>query len=106
LPNEWHIIERELDFSPPETIQMSLFTEHLESVEETYLQHLRHALSFSVAMFAGSIACGIHALLPFLFVTTGSDCIRRLHDKMVVNRKNLTPASKKRLAPAGKEMSY
>ena len=41
-------------------------------------------------MFAGALACLVHALLPFFCVTTGSDCIRRLHDRMVVNRHNLT----------------
>lgn len=84
---------------------MIAFTKHLESVEETYFQHLRHAMSFSVAMLYGGIVCGIHALLPFLFETTGSDIIRGLHDKMVVNRKHLTPAAKKQrpqLSPASK----
>ncbi|MCP5150944.1 MAG: hypothetical protein H6983_25090 [Ectothiorhodospiraceae bacterium] len=66
---------------------------HLDDVGETYLQHLGHALSFSVTMFLGAAACLVHALLPFAFVRTGSDCIRRLHDRMVVNRRNLTPGA-------------
>ena len=70
---------------------MSLFTRHLDSVGETYLQHARHAVGFSLGMFLGSLACLVHAVLPFVFERTGSDCIRRLHDRMVVNRHKLTP---------------
>lgn len=70
---------------------MTLFTRHLDSVGESYFQHARHALSFSVGMFLGSIACLVHALFPFLCEKTGSDFIRRLHDRMVVNRHKLTP---------------
>ena len=70
---------------------MSYFKSHLRSVEETYLQHGRHALGFAVHMFAGSLACLVHAVCPFLFERTGSDIIRRLHERMVVNRHRLTP---------------
>ena len=68
---------------------MNRFTEHLDDVGETYAEHLSHASGFGVAMLVGGIACLLHAVLPFAFQTTGSDCIRRLHDRMVVNRRNL-----------------
>lgn len=70
---------------------MSYFTRHLESVDETYLQHFRHAMGFAVNMFVGSLYCLAHALLPFLFERAGSDVIRRLNDRMAVNRHLLTP---------------
>ena len=81
---------------------MSLLTRHLDSVGETYLQHMRHALGFSVTLLWAGIACLVHALVPFAFERTGSDCIRRLHDRMVVNRHRLTPDSARtgRSAPA------
>ena len=60
--------------------------EHLREVGETYPQHLKKATGFGAAMLAGGIACLLHGLLPFLFVKTGSDCIRRLHGGMVENR--------------------
>ncbi len=63
---------------------------HLEDVEETYSQHFRHAMSFSFRMFYAGFCCMIHALIPEFFKTTGSDCIRILHDRMVVNRRNLS----------------
>ncbi len=81
---------------------MSLLTRHLDSVGETYLQHMRHALSFSVTLLWAGVACLVHALVPFAFERTGSDCIRRLHDRMVVNRHRLTPDAARagRNAPA------
>ncbi|MEO3429371.1 DUF6356 family protein [Pelagibius sp. CAU 1746] len=63
-----------------------LFTEHPASVGETYWQHLASAWGFSWRMMLASLACLIHALLPFLFVKTGSRAITGLHDRMVVNR--------------------
>jgi hypothetical protein len=63
-----------------------LFTSHPASVGETYGQHLVQALSFAAAMFAGAVACLIHALVPSMCKRTGSRIIMRLHDRMVVNR--------------------
>lgn len=63
-----------------------LFTQHPASVGETYLQHLRTALSFGLHMLVGGVACLVHSLLPFLFVRTASRCIEQLHDRMVVHR--------------------
>ncbi|MDJ0945569.1 MAG: DUF6356 family protein [Kiloniellales bacterium] len=63
-----------------------LFTEHPRSVDESYLQHLAVALSFSVRLALAALACLVHAILPFLFVKTGSAMISALHDRMVTNR--------------------
>ena len=65
---------------------MRLFTQHPASIGETYTEHLLHAGGFAFWMIVGGIACLLHALLPFAFVTTGSGVIRKLHDRMVVNR--------------------
>lgn len=64
----------------------NLFTEHPASVGETYWQHLASAWGFSWRMMLASLACLVHALLPFLFEKTGSRAIDGLHDRMVVNR--------------------
>jgi hypothetical protein len=63
-----------------------LFTEHPAAVGETYLEHLCVATGFAVTMVLGGVACFLHALFPFAFVKTGSECISRLHDRMVLNR--------------------
>ena len=64
-----------------------LFTEHPASVDETYVEHLFVAGSFSLRMFCASLACLVHAVLPFLFVKTGSAAIETLYDRMVANRR-------------------
>ena len=67
------------------------FTEHPASVGETYTEHMGRAACFGVRMIGAGVACLIHALLPFLFVRTGSSAIAELNDRMVVNRRAATP---------------
>jgi hypothetical protein len=74
-----------------------LFTDHPATVGETYWQHLASAWGFSWRMMLASLACLIHALLPFLFERTGSRAIVQLHDRMVVNRQRQAEAG----APRG-----
>ncbi len=62
------------------------FSEHPASVNETYGEHLAVATSFGWRLVFGGVACLIHGILPFMFVTTGSRMIGQLHDEMVVNR--------------------
>ena len=66
-----------------------LFNEHPASVGETYWTHLLRASWFAGKMLLGAAACFIHALLPFLFVKTGSETITRLHTAMVTNRRRV-----------------
>jgi hypothetical protein len=66
-----------------------LFNEHPASVGETYWQHLLRASWFGGRMLMGAGACFIHALLPFLFVKTGSETITQLHAAMVTNRRRV-----------------
>lgn len=70
------------------------FTEHPAAAGETYLAHLRTAAGFGFEMIAGGIACLVHALLPFLFVRTGSDCICRLHERMYARRRRCEETSR------------
>ena len=67
-----------------------LFIEHPATVDETYGEHLVAAWSFSWRLVAAGLACLVHAVLPCLFVTTGSSMVTRLHDRMVANRHNQT----------------
>ena len=64
-----------------------LFVEHPESVGETYIEHLQVAARFGVTMLMGGLACLVHALVPGLFVRTGSNTITRLHETMVLHRR-------------------
>lgn len=62
------------------------FTKHPESVGETYGEHFAVATSFGSAMIIGGLACMVHAVLPFLCTSTGSQTVKRLHERMVVSR--------------------
>lgn len=82
---------------------LRIFTEHPESVGETYFEHVGVAFSFSMKMFFGAMVCLVHAVLPFLFVKTGSEVITELHNRMVTNRnreadKASEPVSEERAA--------
>jgi Family of unknown function (DUF6356) len=59
------------------------FTEHPESVGESYLEHMNVALSFAVPLLAAGLAALIHAFLPFLFLTTASRTVKQLHARMM-----------------------
>jgi|TARA_R110000868_G_scaffold2006_9_gene15803 hypothetical protein len=63
-----------------------LFSDHPASVQETYTQHLCHAMSFSMKLFKAAFACFIHGLVPGLCIKTGSRAITELHQSMVVFR--------------------
>jgi hypothetical protein len=62
------------------------FTEHPESVGETYWQHLWTATTFGARLMGAGIACFIHALFPFLFKSHASKEICSLHDRMISSR--------------------
>jgi hypothetical protein len=64
-----------------------LFTEHPATVDETYGQQMGVALGFSRRLFLAGLACLVHAVLPWLFVKTGSRAIAELHDSIVANRR-------------------
>ena len=70
---------------------LQAFTEHPASVGETYTEHLARAACFGLRMIAAGIACLVHALLPFLFVRTGSEAITELNDRMIANRRTAPP---------------
>jgi Family of unknown function (DUF6356) len=55
------------------------FTAHPTSVGETYAQHCRFAFRFGARMTMGGLAAMVHAVLPFLFVTTASRALDALN---------------------------
>jgi hypothetical protein len=71
------------------TARVNPFTQHPAAAGETYFAHLRTAAGFGFQMVFAGLACLVHALLPFLFVRTGSDCICRLHERMVARRRRV-----------------
>lgn len=79
-----------------------LFTDHPQSVDESYLEHLGQALYFATQLLLASFVCFIHALLPFAFEKTGSQRISHLQARMVIsrNRKGARRSSKSSLSPS------
>lgn len=65
---------------------MKIFTTHPQDVGETYVEHLATASSFGVPMILTGFACLLHGIFPFWFEKTGSNLVRKLNDRMVVNR--------------------
>ena len=70
-----------------------LFTEHPATVNETYFQHFANSASLGLRMIGGGLACFVHAFLPGVFCSKGSETICELHDRMVVNRRRGTEES-------------
>ena len=64
-----------------------LFKDHPASVDETYGQHFVAAAGFGFRMIWGGIVCLVHALIPGVCCTKGSEMISELHDQMVTNRR-------------------
>lgn len=58
---------------------MKLFTNHPHSIGESYIQHMFAAFTFGIKMVFGGLACIIHAIFPFLFVSTGSQTVKKLY---------------------------
>ncbi len=78
------------------------FTDHPNSVGESYAEHFVAAGGFGVRLLWAGFACLAHAVLPFLFERTGSKQITLLHEKMVVNR-NRRKNIERNTAQAAKE---
>ncbi|HVW73061.1 MAG TPA: DUF6356 family protein [Rhizomicrobium sp.] len=59
-----------------------LFLAHPASVNESYFQHQRVALSFALPLLAAGLAALVHAVVPGLCQTTAGDAIRRLNGRL------------------------
>jgi hypothetical protein len=62
------------------------FTDHPETVGESYIEHMGSAWGFAGTMAVGALACLLHGLFPFAFQKSGSRRIVELHQRMVSNR--------------------
>jgi hypothetical protein len=61
----------------------SLFMAHPEALNESYGQHMGHAMSYSGRLFAASFCAFVHGLFPFLFEKTASNAIKAMHAEMM-----------------------
>ena len=58
------------------------FTHHPHEIGEGYFEHMGVASRVGLQLGGAAIACFIHALFPFLFITTGSETIEKLHRRI------------------------
>lgn len=79
---------------------LRLFTAHPTSIGETYLEHLLFASKFGLQMLIGGFACLLHAILPFMFASTGSDYLFRMMHEFIARM----PANDERLVKLAKLM--
>ena len=61
---------------------------HLKEQDETYFEHMRHAMGFSFLLLTAGPKCLIHSVVPVLFVSGVSSKLDEFNSK--VNR-NETP---------------
>ena len=59
---------------------------HLDEVGESYPTHLAAASGLGLRMISAGLACLVHGLLPFVFVHTASDAVRRLDRRLAARR--------------------
>ncbi|ODU21766.1 MAG: hypothetical protein ABS87_05275 [Sphingomonas sp. SCN 67-18] len=70
-----------------------LFRDHPAEIGESYGEHFRVAVGFGCRMIGGGAACLVHALVPALFMTTGSRTVKALYGQMVAKRAALREAN-------------
>jgi hypothetical protein len=63
-----------------------LFLAHPRTVGERYPEHFAAAASVGSRLFVASLKCFLHALVPALCKTSGSDTIIRMHAEIAPRR--------------------
>ena len=63
-----------------------LFTAHPDAVGESYVEHMRVALSFAAPLAVAAGAALVHAFLPFLCETTASRTVKALYARITIRR--------------------
>lgn len=66
----------------------NIFTEHPNSVGESYTEHMFFAILIGLKLILWGIAAIVHALFPFVLKTFVSSNINKLHDDIFINRMN------------------
>ena len=56
------------------------FTEHPESVDESYFEHMAFAAGMSAKLLRAAWCCAVHAVMPWRHCTSGSTAIKEMHE--------------------------
>lgn len=86
--NKWSV--HKVNNTPQETLwwRCMKFT-HLEAVQQTYLEHLSDAWSYSLESIMAAFYFFLHGLCPDMFVNNGSETIARINTTIEVKVKNM-----------------
>ena len=63
-----------------------LILDHPRSVGESYFEHMRASLTVAARLAAAAAGCVVHAVVPGLCRTTGSNAILKLHAEVMPRR--------------------
>ncbi len=55
---------------------------HLEEMNMEYFEHMLISLNYAIILFISFIKAVIHSFIPDLFVTSTSECIVEINDKL------------------------
>ena len=55
---------------------------HLYDTQMTWFQHARFAWKMSLKLFLLSLSAAVHGLLPFTFISSTSDGIKKLNEEL------------------------
>ena len=58
----------------------SKLDKHLKDVNETYFEHMYHALGYTLTFALLTVTTLIHSVIPCLFVETGSKKVSKLNE--------------------------
>ena len=64
----------------------NIFTDHPNSVGESYLKHMLFAIKVGLKLILWGFVAIFHAIFPFVLKTYVSSNIKKLHDDIFVNR--------------------
>ena len=54
--------------------------EHLNDINETYIQHFKTAVKIGLTMILGGFQAVFHAIIPGILKKSASDKIKKLHE--------------------------
>lgn len=71
----------------------NLFTAHPHSIGESYNEHFQFASQAGFKLFLAGLACMIHSVFPFLFITTASDAMHEITAEISKRKNKPDPTS-------------
>ncbi len=66
-----------------------MYFKHLEDVNQTYFEHFKDSIRYSFLCLKTCFYFLIHSIYPDLFIKSGSDQIKILHDEIQRKYKKL-----------------